>query len=135
MNLPPLGSPRAWPPLVQAVAWAALASAAALLIGAGLAQVAALISAQSALLAAIVAGWLLAALADALERLRDAVRAGEDEFPLHSVEVLRDSLRRRLDLVEGAKVASGCTERDMHVQPRQRRRLSFGLLCLDSGHY
>lgn len=65
MNLPPLGSPRAWPPLVQAVAWAALASAAALLIGAGLAQVAALISAQSALLAAIVAGWLLAALADA----------------------------------------------------------------------
>jgi predicted PurR-regulated permease PerM len=65
MRLPPLGNPRAWPPVVQALAWAALASAAVLLIGAGLAQVAALVSAQSALIAALVAGWLLAALADA----------------------------------------------------------------------
>lgn len=65
MNLPPLGSPRAWPPIVQALAWAALASAAVLLIGAGLAQVAALVSAQSALIAAVIAGWLLATLADA----------------------------------------------------------------------
>jgi len=65
MNLPPLGSPRAWPPIVQALAWAALASAAVLLIGAGLAQIAALVSAQSALIAAVIAGWLLATLADA----------------------------------------------------------------------
>jgi predicted PurR-regulated permease PerM len=65
MNLPPLGNPREWPPIVQALAWAALASAAALLIGAGLAQIAALISAQSALIAAVIAGWLLATLADA----------------------------------------------------------------------
>ena len=65
MNLPPLGSPRAWPPIVQALAWAALASAAVLLIGAGLAQIAALVSAQSALIAALIAGWLLATLADA----------------------------------------------------------------------
>ena len=65
MNLPPLGSPRAWPPVVQALAWAALASAAVLLIGAGLAQIAALVSAQSALIAALIAGWLLATLADA----------------------------------------------------------------------
>ncbi|MFM7782953.1 MAG: hypothetical protein ACKO8J_07780, partial [Candidatus Limnocylindrus sp.] len=65
MNLPPLGSPRAWPPIVHALAWAALASAAVLLIGAGLAQIAALVSAQSALIAAVIAGWLLATLADA----------------------------------------------------------------------
>ena len=65
MNLPPLGNPRAWPPIVQAAAWAALASAAVLLIGAGLAQIATLISAQSALIAALIAGWLLATLADA----------------------------------------------------------------------
>ena len=65
MNLPPLGSPRGWPPIVQALAWAALASAAVLLIGAGLAQIAALVSAQSALIAALIAGWLLATLADA----------------------------------------------------------------------
>ena len=65
MNLPPLGSPREWPPIVQALAWAALASAAVLLIGAGLAQIAALVSAQSALIAALIAGWLLATLADA----------------------------------------------------------------------
>ena len=65
MNLPPLGSPRAWPPIVQAFAWAALASAAILLIGAGLAQIAALVSAQSPLIAALIAGWLLATLADA----------------------------------------------------------------------
>ena len=74
MNLPPLGNPRAWPPIAQALAWAALASAAVLLIGAGLAQVAALVSAQSALIAALVAGWLLAALDPALvaTRLRAA---------------------------------------------------------------
>ena len=65
MNLPPLGNPRAWPPIAQSLGWAALASAAVLLIGAGLAQIATLISAQSALLAALIAGWLLATLADA----------------------------------------------------------------------
>ncbi len=64
MKLPPLGRPTSWPPVAQALGWAALVSAAVLLIAAGLSQVAALVSAQSGLIAALVAGWLLATLAD-----------------------------------------------------------------------
>ena len=65
MNLPSPTNPKEWSPVMRLVAWGALASAAILLIGAGLAQVAAVATAQGALLSALIAGWLLATLADA----------------------------------------------------------------------
>jgi len=65
MNLPSPTDPKAWPPFARLLAWGALASAALLLIGAGLSQIAAVASAQGGLLSALVAGWLLATLADA----------------------------------------------------------------------
>lgn len=65
MNLPSPTDPNGWPPFARLVAWAALASAALLLIAAGLSQIAAVASAQGGLLSALVAGWLLATLAGA----------------------------------------------------------------------
>jgi len=65
MNLPSPTDPKTWPPFARLIAWGALASAALLLIGAGLSQIAAVASAQGGLLSALVAGWLLATLADA----------------------------------------------------------------------
>ena len=70
MNLPSPTDPKAWPPFARLLAWGALASAALLLIGAGLSQIAAVAGAQGGLLSALAAGWLLATLADApIERL------------------------------------------------------------------
>ena len=60
MNLPSPTDPKSWPPFARLIAWGALASAALLLIGAGLSQLAAVASAQGGLLSALVAGWLLA---------------------------------------------------------------------------
>jgi len=63
MNLPSPTDPKGWPPFARLVAWATLASAALLLIAAGLSQIATVASAQGGLLSALVAGWLLATLA------------------------------------------------------------------------
>ena len=65
MNLPSPTDPKSWPPFARLLAWGAIASAALLLIGAGLSQIAAVAGAQGGLLSALVAGWLLATLADA----------------------------------------------------------------------
>ena len=63
MSLPSPFAPETWPQGARLVAWAALAGAAAVAIAAGVGVVAALFAAQGSLIGALVAGWLLSALA------------------------------------------------------------------------
>jgi len=63
MKLPSPFSPNDWPTQARLIGWLALASAALVAIAAGAGVVAAILSAQGALITALVAGWILSALA------------------------------------------------------------------------
>jgi len=63
MSLPSPLAPETWPQSVRLIAWLALAGAAAVSIAAGAGVLAALLAAEGAIIGALIAGWLLSALA------------------------------------------------------------------------